>query len=260
MNKFLTLTLLLTFKFCVAQTFDIENERLLNVSKLTVKSFIGCAKKGSKTIYYFNDKGQAIKSEYYFKRQKRSVRKYLYDEHNNLTHNIEIYSINDKNRIDTTFIKYQYDIEGRVIIKSGIRGKNNYTSDYYSNFNDFDEPCKIEKNYSKDKDTLIQILSYDSLGRVTEIQNFNGDSSFIYEIRGYNLQGDLNYSLLPWAEELKQEKGRDNSYLIWFIRYAAEEYYQYTYDEQNRWTKKYLIINDRKALLEKRKYKLIRMP
>ncbi len=252
--------LLLTFEFCVAQSFDVENERLLNVSKLTVKSFNGCAKKGFKSIYYFNDKGQAIKSEYYFKRQKRSVRNYLYDEHNNLTHNIEIYSINDKNRIDTNFIKYQYDNKGRVIIKTEILGKNDYASDYYSNFNDFDEPRKIETIYRSGKDTLIQILSYDTLGRITEIQNFNGDSLFIFEIRGYNLQGDLNYSLLPWAEELEQDKEGDKSYLIWFIRYAAEEYYQYTYDEQNRWTKKYLVIKDRKALIEKRKYKLIHDP
>ena len=66
------------------------------------------------------------------------------------------------------------------------------------------------------------------------------------------MNGDLCYSLIPSIVGKE-----DEPLAIWFggNRHAPEERYEYTYDNQNRWTKKYLVYKDKRVLHEKRKYK-----
>lgn len=283
--KRLTLIALLTLSIdiCLAQSFDVENERLSGISTLTIKSFNGCcAKKGFRADYFFNEKGQAIKSEHFFRLQKRAVYEYQYDSIGNLTREIQTYSINDKIRIDTTITnQYDYDSKKSIINKTKRTSSEHFWTEIYSDFNDFNKPQKVFSYSSLFPDTSIQILEYNQNGQLTKIlflmndslsfpdtsiqileYNQNGQLSKILflkndslrtsEILDYNIQGDLSYSLIPSIV------GKENEPLaIWVggSRHAPEERYEYTYDRQNRWTRKYVLYKKKKVLLEKRNYK-----
>ena len=255
MRKLAFIALLsLAFDLCHAQVFDVEKERLLGVSTLDVKSFNSCgAKKGIVAKYYLNDKGQAIKSEHFFKRQKRAEYKYQYDSLGSLIYEISTYDINNVGKVDTVTIHYyEYDSKKRMIKETeGISPMYNWTK-IYADFSDFNKPKKVLRYYSTSPDTSTQILEYNQNGQLIRILYFNHDSLKTDEILDYNKQGNLSYSLIPSLV------GKENERLaIWVggTRRAPEERYEYTYDKQNRWKEKYLIYKDKKVLLEKRKYK-----
>ncbi|MBV6484253.1 MAG: hypothetical protein KFKLKKLM_00747 [Flavobacteriales bacterium] len=254
--KILTFIALLSFTFdlCHAQIFDVENERLPEISILEVKSFNGCcAKKGFSAKYYFNDKGQAIKSEQFFRRQKRAEYEYRFDSIGSLIYKISTYNINNLEVVDTVaFYYYAYDSEKRIIKKTSRYSPNSFWTEEYTDFSEFNKPKKVLRYSSTFPDTLIQILEYNQKSKLISIKLFyNNDSLITNEILDYNKQGDLSYSLIPSLV------GQENEPLaIWVggTRHAPEERYEYLYDKQNRWIKKILIYRNKKVLLEKRKY------
>ncbi len=244
---------ILTIDFCVAQSFDVENDRLQNVLTLTIKSFNGCcSKKGYRAKYHFNENGQAIKSVNYFKLKKLAKYEYLYDSLGNLTHSIQTYSINDKDRIDTNWITYTYDSEKRIIVKTNWTSTEHLWTEEYDDFNALNKPTKTIRYTPSNSDTSIQVVNYNQQGQVTKIMYHETDSLRTSEILDYNEHGDLKYSLIPGI--VRQE---DEPLAIWIggNRHAPEEQYEYSYDNQNRWTEKYVIFKDKRVLLETRKYK-----
>lgn len=252
----LTLIALLSFTFdlCNAQIFDVENERLLGISILEVKSFNGCcAKKGFSAKYYFNDKGQAIKSEHFFRRQKRAEYEYRYDSIGSLIYEISTYKINNLEEVDTVTFRYNvYDSEKRLIKKTYRYSPDSFWTEMYTDFSEFNKPKKVLRYSSTFPDTSIQILEYNHKRQLITTKFFyNNDSLITNEILDYNKQGDLSYSLIPSLV------GQENEPLaIWVggTRHAPEERYEYLYDKENRWIEKFLIYRNKKVLLEKRKY------
>lgn len=254
MKKLTIIALLtMTMNFCLAQSFDVKNDRLPDVSTLTIKSFNECcAKNGYRAKYYFNENGQAVKSINYFKLKKLAEFEYLYDSLGNLTHSIQTYSINGKDRIDTNWTRYTYDSEKRIIRKTDWTSTGHSCTEEYEDFNELDKPTKTIRYSSLNSDTSIQLVNYNQYGKVTKIMYQESDSLRTTEILDYNEQGDLKYSLIPSIV------GKEDEQLaIWIggSRHAPEERYEYTYDDQNRWTEKYVIFKDQKVLLETRKYK-----
>jgi hypothetical protein len=254
MKKLTLIALLaLTIDFCLAQSFDVENERLSGVSNLTIKSFNGCcAKKGYRAKYYFNENGQSVKSENYFRMKKLAEHEYLYDSLGHLTHSIQTYSINDKDRIDTNWTMYTYDSEKRIIEKTDWTSPQHSWTEEYEDFNELDKPTKTIRYSSSNSDTSIQLVDYNQHGQVTKIMYQESDSLRTTEILDYNEQGDLKYSLVPSIVGKE-----DEPLAIWVggSRHAPEERYKYTYDNQDRWIEKYVTFKDKKVLLETRKYK-----
>lgn len=254
MKKLTIIALLtLTIDFCLAQSFDVENDRLPCVSTLTIKSFNGCcAKKGYRAKYYFNENGQAVKSTNYFKLKKLAEYEYLYDSLGNLTHSIQTYSINDKDRIDTNWTTYTYVSEKRIIEKTDWTSHHHSWTEEYEDFNELDKPTKTIRYSSSNSDTSTKLVNYNQHGQVTKIMYQESDSLRTSEILDYNEHGDVKYSLIPSLVGKE-----DEPLAIWVggSRHAHEERYKYTYDDQNRWTEKYVMFNDKRVLLETRKYK-----
>jgi hypothetical protein len=253
--KILTIIALLTliFDICLAQSFDVENDRLIGVSTLRIKSFNGCcAKKGYRAKYYFNEKGQAVQSENYFKMKKLAKYEYLYDSLDNLTHSIQTYSTNDKNRIDTNLTQYIYDSKKRIIMKTDWTSTEHSCTEEYEDFNRFDKPKKTILYSSSNTNTSIRKVTYNQNGQLTKIMYQDSDTLRTTEILDYNEQGNLSYSLIPGIVGKE-----DEPLAIWVggNRHAPEERYEYTYDNQNRWTEKYVIFKGKKVLLETRNYK-----
>ena len=254
MKKLTIIALLtLTINLCLAQSFDVENDRLPGVSTLTIKSFNGCCtKKGYRAKYYFNDQGQAINSKNFFRLKKLSEFEYRYDSLGNLTHKIQTYSINDKDRVDTNSTQYVYDSDKRIIKKTEWTSSEHSWTEEYKDFNNFDKPTKTIFYSSSNNDTSVQVVKYNQIGRVSLVMYQEADSLRTTEILDYNKQGNLSYSLIPSIV------GKENGPLaIWVggSRHAPEERYDYSYDNQNWWTEKYVIYKDKKVLLETRKYK-----
>lgn len=234
------------------QSIDVGIERIKSTSCVEVKAFNGCcAKEGYRAIYTFDKNGRAIECANFFKKKLLAKFKYVYNDTGLMIEKIQVFDINNKNRIDTTHYKYDMDAKGKVLSKTTILHHKEFW--WIDNFKDFDNngfpKTIITENYKHEKTT--QLKSYDTLGNITVIQNIENDSVITIEERKYNQQGDLEYSILPTLV------GRDTKGLALFIggtRRAAIENYEYTYDKLNRWTEKYVVYDGKKLLFEKRKY------
>jgi hypothetical protein len=253
LKKISTIVLLtLTIDFCLAQSVYKDSERLQGVSTVVVKAHNSCgSKKGPRAKFYFNDKGQVIRSKHFFKRQKRAEYEYQYDSSGNEILRIRTYSINHKDRIDTNLTHYVYDSKMRIIKKTEHSPPNYSWTEIYSEFNELNKPKKVLTYSSASTDTIERFREYNSNGHITKIQYQGTDSIITREFRDYNVQGDLVYSLIPSIVGKE-----DEPLAIWFGgRYAPEERFEYTYNKQNRWTKQYLVYKGEKLLLHKRVYK-----
>lgn len=254
MRRLTLITLLtLTLDICFAQSIDVSKERYKGVSTLTIKTLNGCcAKKGFRAKYYFNDNGEAIESKHFFRLEKRAQYSYIYDSHGNLTHKIITFDINNKNRSDTSLTRIEYDSDNRIVKASEYHRNELLWVRSYSQFNEFDEPEIHLAHSTWNSKTTKFVLSYNEDGKVCKSQKLEGDSLATLHIIGYNEHGDKNYSLIPSVV------GKENEPLAIWIgggRHAPEEQYEYTYDIENRWIEKYVIYEDKKVLLETRKYK-----
>ena len=240
------LVLTLTTK---AQSIDVATERFPTVKKLIIKSFNGCVKKGYRTVYLFDDKGQAIESSSYLKRKLLAKYKYVYNDKGLLTEKIQTYSINDKKRTDTTRFIYEFDLNARLLSKSKYFGIWTSTETYQ----DFDAngfPTTVISTF--DNKTTVFRKEYNSIRRETRRQKVENDTIITFEENRYNQYGDIIYSILPTVV------GEETNGLALFIggnRHSAVEKYEYTYDSLNRWTEKYLVFDGKKVLHEKRLYK-----
>ena len=234
------------------QSFDVENDRIKDISVLTIKVFNGCcSKKGYKAKYYFNEKGQAIKSTKFFRLKKLAEYEYQYDSLGNLTHEIQTFDINNKNRIDTNLITYSFDSQNRIIKKVIKINSELFWTKTYSKFNEFNKP-KLILSYSHKNDTSKKLIEYNDKGFLVKTQIIKNDSIETLEIIDYNDKGDISYSSIP---SIKKEENKNLAIYVGGSRHSSEEKYHYEYDRNDRWTKKYLIDNKTDILQLKRKYK-----
>ena len=104
---------------------------------------------------------------------------------------------------------------------------------------------------TKNKTTTFQ-KEYDTFGNECKIEKVENDSLITLEEKRYNAKGDISYSIIP------DLVGKDKKELAIFIggnRFSAVEEYEYVYDSMNRWIEKYVVFENKKLLIEKRKYK-----
>jgi hypothetical protein len=246
--------LILIAQIGIGQSFDVENEKIFSASEIEIKDFASHGdEKGYRAIYYFDKYGFATKSEHYLKRKLLSSHEYHYNEYGLLISDIETFSIN-RSRSNTTHIRYELNEKDQIIVKAYVFGPGLINTQYYFDHNKLGKPGKI-KTIDTDKTESIQLLTYDSLGRIVQFEKYINDSIIETELKEYNFDGDIVYSLkTPFIHK------ETDSLAIYIecIRLDAEEYYEYTYDEYNRWTEKFVVIDDQRILLETRKYKLKR--
>lgn len=250
MNKLLLSILIMFLTLIVkGQSIDVEKEKFPRIKKLEVKSYNGCVKKGYRSVYLFDTKGQATESSNYFKKKLLAKYKYRYNEKGLLIEKIQTFDINNKNKKDTTNFIYEFDEKERMISKSEFFGKW-VVLENFQDFNDNGCPTKIISTF--DNKTTTYKIEYDSIGHKIKIQKFINDSAIVLERKRFNAQGDISYSIIP------DLVGKDKKGLAIFVggnRYSAIEEYEYVYDKLNRWIEKYMVFENKKLLIEKRKYK-----
>ena len=192
------ISILLLFSLTIkGQSIDIETEHIKPAKKVEIKYYNGCVKNGFRTIYTFNDRGQIIDCKQFFKKELRAKFNYVYNEVGLLTEKIEVYDINNKNRVDSTHYSYETDTKGRMLSKTMLFGNNRfYWKYYYKDFNEYGFPkMVISENERKEKN--IQQITYDTLGNILLIQKIENDSIITIEERKYNNYSDIVYSVLP---------------------------------------------------------------
>ena len=181
-------------QFGFGQSFDVEKEKIVSASELEIKAFnSGVDKKGYRAIYYFTENGKAFKSEHFFKRKLLSVHEYYYNEYGLLTRNVETFSVNEKNRNNTTHYRYELNEQGQILMKASVFGPGLFFTNYYMNYNAMGKPEKI-KTENSTQEEVTQVLTYDSLGRAIQFASLVNDSLVVREIREYNIDGELVYS------------------------------------------------------------------
>jgi hypothetical protein len=233
-----------------AQSIDVESERFLGTKKLIIKSYNSCcAQKGFKAVYYFDNQGRATTSFHYFKKQLRASYEYHFNDKDLLIKKIQVFDINNKNRKDTTNYTYQFDQNDRVTEKTIHFGRWSVV-EIYSDFDSLNNPqTEIRPN---DKPPMITKRQYNALGQVIFKQRLEADTVTHEEQIRYNKHGQKRYSHMPTL--LDKETGK-MVMLLGGARHAIIEQYTYTYDRLNRWTKHYAVFENKKVLLETRKYK-----
>ena len=249
MNKILLsiLTILLTLT-AKSQSIDLETERFNGVKRLEVRSFNGCVKKGYRAVYIFNNKGEAIESSNFFRRKLLSKYEYKYNEKGLLIEKTQVFDINNRNKNITTKFSYEFDEQERMISKSKYFGPW-VSVENFQTFNNKGLPTTIIRTFNNDTTTILK--EYDTFGNECKIQKVENDSIITLEEKRYNANGDISYSIIP------DLVGKDEAGLAIFIggnRFSAIEEYEYVYDSMNLWTEKYVLFDNQKLLIEKRKY------
>ncbi|HKR04951.1 MAG TPA: hypothetical protein VJY62_09965 [Bacteroidia bacterium] len=204
MKSFLPIFFLLTLT-ASGQSIDVETEHIKSARQVEVRAFNGCcAKKGYRAVYTFDKDGRAIECANFFKRKLLAKFKYVYNDAGLLTEEIQVYSSNNKNRIDTTHYRYDIDAKGKVLSKTTVHSSRQFwRTDNYKDFDNNGFPKTIiSENYSHEQTTLLK--SYDTLGNITVIQKIENDSLITVEERKYNRYGDLEYSIFRLLPDAKQ--------------------------------------------------------
>ncbi len=251
MRKIITSVFIILLTLTIrSQSIDVEIERFPDTKKLEVKSFNGCcAKKGYRAVYLFDNKGQAIELSNYFKRKLLAKYKFTYNEKGLLTEKVQLFDINNKNKVDTTKYIYEFDEQERLVSKSEYFGQWELL-EKFQNFNNKGFPTTTIRTF--DNKTTTYKIEYDSIGHEIKTRKAANDSVIILEEKRYNAQGDISYSIIP------DIVGKDKKGLAIFVggnRYSAIEEYEYIYDNLKRWIEKYVVFENKKILIEKRKYK-----
>ena len=235
----------------IGQIIDIETEKFPGIKKLTVKYYNRVnSKAGYRYVYSFDNKGNAQKLSYYHQRRFLGSVFYQYNKTGLLTK--EIYLDYMTERIDTIRYSYYYDSIGRIISKIKYFGKNSLTESY-QDFNKNNLAQLIIRTIDN-KTTIIwrtfNALNQEIITKTIQDTLISMDED-IEEIR-YNEHGDIIFSNCPTL--LNNETGE--MYLrVGGNRHSVVEEYQYKYDNSNRWIMKYLILNNKKILLEQRRYR-----
>jgi len=250
--KRLILILLLSWTMAlVGQNYiNVETDKFPGVEKMAVESFNSCcAKKGFHAIYYFDEKGNPIKSLSFFEKEHRCTYEYKFNEMGLLIEKTQTFSINRKGEIETTKFFYEFDSIGRVIRRTTdfcVENSARIKTDIYQDFNIFGTPQTIITEFGKLSWTIKK--DYNSNNQAILIQRIQNDTIIISEECRYNEHGNLIYCQPKYLKENAKLLGRH-------LKNESGEYkYEYKYDKLNRWIEKYSVSGRKKLLLEKRTF------
>jgi len=249
MKKLLVIFLILGSGLSFGQEIYDMSVRVDSVNEMIVKPYNLFSSKSEYWQHYrFDNKGRAINGKFYFKEELREEFVYVYNEHDLLTHQIKIFDINHKDKVDTLETKYILSEDNKVLVRKSILRPNDTLITKYLKHNENKLPV-LSKVYHRDKLSTTWTYEYDSLSRLIKSTN-QRDTSKTIETRKYNDNDDIIYSSYEYYPEPKEPN-------IYFGggRLKPTENYRYVYDSLGRWTEKYLILEDKELLSIVREYK-----
>ncbi len=238
---------------CFGQEFNVEKERIPGIKKLIIRYYnSGCIMtKGYHAIYTFDKNGRAIKSSNYFRLKHLESNMYQYNDKGLLAQTEKTFDCNKHGSLNTISNSYEFDKLDRVIIKTDACDTAWKFIYSYQDFDKNDNPQIIYTIYLKDT-LYITKLKYNLQNRIILKQTFVKGALKYREEMKYDKYNNIIYSYIPTYLDKKTGKMIE---LLGGNRHAVTEEYEYIYDDKNRWIEKYVIYDNKKVLIEERKYK-----
>jgi hypothetical protein len=254
MKKIIIILLFVLNQFSFSQNFKNEKDNLVKYKSFEVHNLDSYESSWSEINIL--DKGYVAQNEQYFKGNLRSIQNYIYDAFGNRIYEIK----NVKEKKDTIYkIKLTYNKANLMVTKE----VNSNFIEKYSDFTEDGRPKLIEA-FSLKGDTLTiipfkSIIAYDKKGNLEKeiLYKFsylkdNTKKVFITEINEYK------YDLFNNVIAVKRTSEPRIQYPILILggrpQYEIENF-AYKYNKFGLWTKMFWIINGKKTLIKKRKFR-----
>ena len=146
----------------MGQTINVETGKFPGVKKMQIQGFRGVtANKTSRSVYHFDNNGNAVKSSHFFKLRCIARYKYIYNDKGLLSEKNGKYKVNNKWRIDTTKFINELDTDDKLTRKTTVFG--GWTTDaYYQDFDKNNNPQTIIYPANG-----IKLVKYNTLNQTT---------------------------------------------------------------------------------------------
>ena len=250
----ITLLLILLFNQVYSQELNDNVEKLKIYKTVSVKSY------GNWTSVFELENGFIVNQKNLSKKITTLIKKNIYDRNNNIIYEISSYDINNGNKIDTiSSYKYEYDELNRMILKKAQFGM----IEKFSDFSEFSKPKLIERlnenEEAFDLEPFKEILEYDSIGNLVKETKF--DNIYPEEnntIKKISIETNrFKYDDYGNITEIKREFTPKIKFPIevlgGFPLYEHEKF-EYKYNKNGLWVKKYLLVEGKKYLIKKREF------
>ncbi|WP_445721709.1 hypothetical protein [Flavobacterium sp.] len=240
---FLFLTLILFSKTTYAQYQELENnENFKKYKSLKIINYYDKNWKSGWTKKIRLNDGR-IESISNYLRSRLTVKViHKYDEKGNLMYEIK----------DQETLKYSYIYND----KNQIIEMNNFCKEVYSNFNHQNLPQTIERSCEGGVDSLFGYryeLKYDDKANVIEHKTFSKFEG-VFRVETISYKYDTHNNII----ELKRSNIPEEKYpriMIGGRAHHEVEKFRYVFNENNLWTEKYWIVEEKEWLVAKRKFK-----
>jgi predicted nucleic-acid-binding protein len=238
-----------------------------NVEKLkrykTVKVNF-CESYGNWSYIYTLQNGKIVQQENLTEKTTTLIQKNIYDSNDNIIHEIKTYDINNGKKIDTAFsYKIEYDNLNRIITKRFCGKKREFLIERFSDFNEFSQPKLIERLSGDGKKLYFgpfkEILEYDTTGNLINETKFETkypeenepEGKISIEINRYKY--DSNRNIIEIKREFNPKINFPINMVGGLPLYETEKF-EYKYNKEGLWTKKYWTVENKKYLIEKRDF------
>lgn len=249
--------LILSCNFGYSQRNKVEKLIFYKEIKQTFNNGVG-----NWTYLYELENGLIVKQKNYCGKDLRLIQNNIYDKNKNVIYEISSYDSNKGNKIDTVskYI-YKYDKLDRLIEK-------NYGFGIIETYSDFDENSnpKLIERYNENGQTLYgwpitEKFEYDSSNNVIkeikitiEYPELKTDT-----IKKFKIETNLyKYDEYDNVIEIRRHYDPEEEFPILMTGgrplYALENF-KYKYNSKGLWTKEYLLLDGKKILISKRKFK-----
>ena len=233
----------------VGQNFiDVEKEKFSGVKKLIVEILSNViSRKKYSSVYYFDNKGNAIKSSKFRGNKCITNFRYQYNAMGLLIEEMQTYYWKCKKKNKITKYFYELDTVDRIISRTKYSDEDSYTT-YYQDFDDSNNPQTI---IGVRGGFAIIKKKYDAFNRVIAIEVYDKEKILDSLVIKYNEFGDEIYSYS--GSFLNFNKKEDTEpFISDSVVFEIESHYEYLYDLSNRWIEKYLLHDNNRLLLRKR--------
>lgn len=263
----LIIFLIITFNLTFSQTSKNETNALKKYSFYILKSY-NTEQKWS--VKYILSKGFVQEEQNYKDNEFRSVQKNSYDKKNNIIYKVLTFKnkFNDQ-KMDTLseqFLKYDDKsrlVELQHITKFSVTKLTDdaTTIEEYSDF-DKNSKSKVLNRYSGNREPIFYQYSkenreFDDNGNLVKeekkafVYSQEKKSSEILKTEFLNYKYDKQNNLIEVKRNFEPKKELPYTGLDGLTIYSTENY-EYEYNDEGLWLKKYLVIEGNKKLLEER--------
>jgi hypothetical protein len=246
MKKRTISVILLMYSICCQAQLLERKVFVLGVKQVKINYYNGGGGGGYWSLKTLDSKGRAVQEENYQNNLLMSKTLFMYNESNDKVMETQLYDINNKERIDTTFYMYNYDSNGNITEQLQLLTP---TDSIKLELVESTGDTLFKYRYSSKFYSSYQTILYNDRKVVKKMKMYNPeDRSYTTKEFTYNKNGDVEMqksAAFPKPEHEVVYVGGPGSDTMEYV---------YKYDSKGRIKKLYAILDGKKYKLEKRSY------